>query len=238
MIRTQFSATIKPFGLIQQYLSHTLCDYLAAQGTLPQYSCPGVSKQNGVVERKHLHTLEMARSLLLFASVPSTFWAEAIHTAVFLINRMPSRVLVNLTPFEWLFTRPPSYYPLCVLGCTCFVLLPLGSVTSCPLVQPRVFFLATTKNTKDIVVMIWLLAVCTSLVMFFTHYHSPSLSSVPSPIFLDFSPIVSPSSPLISPNTLASSSTSQPTTMETPTLAPSSDVSLPVDLVPPERHYP
>lgn len=45
---------------------------------LSQRSCPHTPQQNGVAERKHRHILETARSLLLSASVPSPFWAEAV----------------------------------------------------------------------------------------------------------------------------------------------------------------
>lgn len=47
-------------------------------------------QQNGVTERKHRHILETARSLLLPASVPSLFGAEAVLTAVCFLNRIPS----------------------------------------------------------------------------------------------------------------------------------------------------
>nr|GEX75864.1 uncharacterized mitochondrial protein AtMg00810-like [Tanacetum cinerariifolium] len=49
--------------------------------------------QNGVAKRKNSHVLEVACALLFQMTVPKPFWADAVSTACFLINRMPSAVL-------------------------------------------------------------------------------------------------------------------------------------------------
>src|SRR3954467_5093780 len=67
------------------------------------------------------HLLEVARALMFQMNVPKFLWSEAVMTAAYLINRMPSKVLGMRTPCEILlgankFTVPPK-----VFGCTCFV---------------------------------------------------------------------------------------------------------------------
>jgi hypothetical protein len=42
----------------------------------------------------------MARSLLKGRQVPSEFWGEAVVTAVYLLNRAPTRSLAGRTPYE------------------------------------------------------------------------------------------------------------------------------------------
>ena len=79
---------------------------------LSQRSCPHTPQQNGVAERKHRHILETARSLLLSASVPSQFLAEALLTAVSFLNRIPSSVISGLSLFERKFATPPDYEEL------------------------------------------------------------------------------------------------------------------------------
>jgi hypothetical protein len=70
------------------------------KGIFHQTSCPDTSPQNGVAERKNRHLLEVARSLMFTMNVPKFLWREAVMTATYLINRMPSRVLGMKTPYE------------------------------------------------------------------------------------------------------------------------------------------
>lgn len=55
-----------------------------------------------MAERKNRHLLEVARSLMFTTNVPKFLWVEAIKTEVYLINRMPLRVLDHKTPAECL----------------------------------------------------------------------------------------------------------------------------------------
>ncbi|GMP33945.1 hypothetical protein CsSME_00007039 [Camellia sinensis var. sinensis] len=107
-----------------EYFKTEFCEYLANLGTIHQTSCTDTPAQNGRAERKHRHLLETARSLLLSASVPAPFWGEAVLTAAFLLNRMPTPLLSGRSPYEALFSQPPNYSLLRVFGSACFVLLP------------------------------------------------------------------------------------------------------------------
>ena len=92
-----------------EYLSTAFRQFLLPEGTLAQLSCPGAHAQNGVVERKHRHLIETARTLLISSFVPSHFWGEAVTTVVYLINRQPSSKLSGQCPGEVLYGTPPSY---------------------------------------------------------------------------------------------------------------------------------
>ena len=53
--------------------------------------------------------------------VPKHFWVDAVSTACFLINRMPSSVLNWATPYHRLFPNNLLFpIELKVFGCTCF----------------------------------------------------------------------------------------------------------------------
>ena len=56
-----------------------------------------------LLNEKNRHLLETAPTLLFQTKVPKQFWADAISTTCFLINRMPSIMLVNNVPYTILF---------------------------------------------------------------------------------------------------------------------------------------
>ena len=97
--------------------------FLDTHGIIHQSSCSDTPAQNGRAERKHRHLLDTARSLLLSSSVPSVFWGEAVLTAAYLLNRMPTPLLSGRSPYECLHGQVPYYSLLRVFGSSCFVLL-------------------------------------------------------------------------------------------------------------------
>ena len=59
--------------------------------------------------------------MMMAMNVPKFLWSEALMTAAYLINRMPSTVLGYKTPIECL-TGKTTYVVLPkVFGCVCFV---------------------------------------------------------------------------------------------------------------------
>ncbi|GKV26674.1 hypothetical protein SLEP1_g35932 [Rubroshorea leprosula] len=126
MVKTQFSKIIKVLRTdnATKYLGTKLQSFLKQQCTLPQQSCPYTSEQNGQAEHKHRHILDSVRALLISSSCPERFWCEAALTIAYLINRIPSSVLNNQSPYEHLHGILPAYNLLKVFGCACFVLLP------------------------------------------------------------------------------------------------------------------
>ena len=125
MVHTQFSTPIRIFHADSagEYISCSLRVFLVEQGTLAQFSCPGAHAQNGVAERKHRHLLETARAMMIAASLPPHFWAEAVSASTHLINIQPSAALKGGIPMERLSGRSPDYSALRMFGCVCYVLL-------------------------------------------------------------------------------------------------------------------
>ena len=78
-------------------------------------------QQNGVAERKNCDILEKTRALMLQMNVPKRFWSQGVMAAVYIINRLPSRVLEFKSPLEVMKGRKIDLSHLRVFGCVCFV---------------------------------------------------------------------------------------------------------------------
>ncbi|GJU17373.1 zinc finger, CCHC-type containing protein [Tanacetum coccineum] len=52
--------------------------------------------------------------------LPLTFWAEAVKHAIYILNRVPTRALVDKTPYEALYKRKPNLENLRIFGCTAY----------------------------------------------------------------------------------------------------------------------
>ena len=125
MIEKQFSKPIKVFRSdnAQEYKAHEFTSILYQFSIVPHSSCAGTSQQNGRAKRKLRHILNVVRATTIAVSSPTQFWGEAALTAVYTINRCPSPIIRNQTPYDLLFGSSPSYDSLRVFGCVCFVLL-------------------------------------------------------------------------------------------------------------------
>ena len=122
MVETQFSKCIKIFRYDNalEYTQYAFQAVLHSYGTVHQLTCQGTSQQNGRAERKLRHILDIVRAFFLSAKVPAPFWSKA---AVHAINRIPSPVIQNQTPYECLFGLSPDYHHLRSFDFSCFVLL-------------------------------------------------------------------------------------------------------------------
>ena len=65
-----------------------------------------------MAERKHRHLLETVCAMMIAASLPPHFWAEAVTTSTYLINIQPSAALQGGIPLERLSGRSPDYLTL------------------------------------------------------------------------------------------------------------------------------
>ena len=73
-----------------EYIDGGFSEYCAAQGIRMEKTIPGTPQQNGVAERMNRSLNERARSMRLHAGLLKTFWADAVSTVAYLINRGPS----------------------------------------------------------------------------------------------------------------------------------------------------
>ncbi|GJU49502.1 retrovirus-related pol polyprotein from transposon TNT 1-94 [Tanacetum coccineum] len=76
-----------------EYTSNEFEYFLWQQGVIHQVTVPYSPQQNGVSERKNRTVMEMARSMLYENKLPKRFWAEAVATSVYWLNRLATKVV-------------------------------------------------------------------------------------------------------------------------------------------------
>lgn len=105
-----------------EYCNNEFKEYLRKNGIRHQLTVEYTPQQNGVAERKNRTLIEMARCMLLQASLPPSYWAEAISTANYIRNRCPSRSLGNNIPEKIWSGKKPTLSHLQTFGVKAFAL--------------------------------------------------------------------------------------------------------------------
>ena len=90
--------------------------FCASKGILHQTSCVETPQQNARVERKHQHILNITRALLFQSHLPKYFWPYAAVHVVFIMNRVPSPILQNQSPYFLPHKMQPDLHQLKAFG--------------------------------------------------------------------------------------------------------------------------
>ncbi|KAL0848427.1 hypothetical protein Bca101_021674 [Brassica carinata] len=93
---------VKDDLMVLSILQGSLEEHLARHGILHQTSCPYTPQ----------------------TSVPKRYWGDAVLAACYLINRTPTKILKDQSPFEVLNKVKPILDHLRVFGCVCYILVP------------------------------------------------------------------------------------------------------------------
>ncbi|KXJ62412.1 hypothetical protein RP20_CCG010927 [Aedes albopictus] len=106
-----------------EFQNQALATFCRQEGIQQQFSTSHTPQQNGVAERKNRSLVEMGRCLLRDAKMPNKYWAEAINTACYLQNMLPSSA-VSKTPFEMWTSKKPDVNHLRLFGSQAYVWIP------------------------------------------------------------------------------------------------------------------
>jgi hypothetical protein len=104
-----------------EFNSENFGEFCLEQGVRRQLTVPYSPQQNGVVERFNATVVGAARSMLKAKGLPNRFWGEAVLTAVYILNRTPTRSVEGATPFEVWYRRKPSVHHFRTFGCIVYV---------------------------------------------------------------------------------------------------------------------
>jgi hypothetical protein len=123
MVEKEKGVSIKclRFDVEGKYFSKEFSEYLKEHGIQRKYSCNYSPQQNGVAERKNRHIVEIARAMLNEKNFPNYFWAKAVATVVYIMNRTPTSIVHGMTPKEKFTSKKPYVSHLRMFGCIAYV---------------------------------------------------------------------------------------------------------------------
>jgi hypothetical protein len=94
-VSTQFGITVKAIQCDngREFDNSSTRIFLLSNGTQLRMLCPYTSPQNGKVERIIRLINNVICTLLIQASLPGRHWAEGLHTAMYLLNRLSTTAI-------------------------------------------------------------------------------------------------------------------------------------------------
>jgi hypothetical protein len=115
MIETQHNSKVK-IVRCDNGVEFTIPQLYSSKGIIHKTTCVESPEQNGRVERKHQDILNVGIALLFQANLPKSFLSFVVQHATYLINRLPTNVLNNKSPYELMHNDIPSLEHLKVFG--------------------------------------------------------------------------------------------------------------------------
>jgi hypothetical protein len=123
-------------------------EYLEEEGIKHEFSAPYTPQQNGVVERKDMTIIDMARTKLGEYKTPKRFWLKAVNPACHIINRLYLHRLLKKTSYELLTGNKPNVSYFRVFGSKCYILVKKGRHSKFAPKAVEGFLLGYDSNTK------------------------------------------------------------------------------------------
>ncbi|GJS96711.1 putative ribonuclease H-like domain-containing protein, partial [Tanacetum coccineum] len=108
-------------GILKTFITE-IENQLDHKGIKREFSVARTPQQNGVAERKNRTLIEAARTMLVDSKLPTTFWAEAVNTACYVLNRVLVIKPHNKTSYELIRGRPPLIDFMKPFGCPVTIL--------------------------------------------------------------------------------------------------------------------
>ncbi|GJX06928.1 putative ribonuclease H-like domain-containing protein [Tanacetum coccineum] len=105
-----------------EFKNSIMNQFCEIKGIKREFSVARTPQQNGVAERKNRTLIEAARTMLVDSKLPTTFWAEAVNTACYVLNRVLVIKPHNKTPYELIRGRPPLIDFMKPFGCPVTIL--------------------------------------------------------------------------------------------------------------------
>eukprot|EP00253_Pinus_taeda_P032692 PITA_32692 len=103
-----------------EYISKEFLRFCRENRIHKQFTARYTPQQNGVAERKNRTIMDMARSMLKAKHLPNDYWAEAVNCAAYILNRCPTKDVMNRVSEEAWSGIKQGVTHMRVFGCVAY----------------------------------------------------------------------------------------------------------------------
>nr|GEX37270.1 ribonuclease H-like domain-containing protein [Tanacetum cinerariifolium] len=100
-----------------EFKNNELIELCGLKGIKREYSNARTPQENRVAEIKNMTLIKATRTMLADSFLPTAFWAEAVNTACYVLNRVLVTKPQNKTPYELLTGKQPIISYIRPFGC-------------------------------------------------------------------------------------------------------------------------
>ncbi|GJV54503.1 putative ribonuclease H-like domain-containing protein [Tanacetum coccineum] len=133
-----------------EFKNMDIIEFCGSKGIKREYRNARTPQQNKVVERKNITLIEAARTNLADLFLPNTFWAEAVSTAYYVLNRVLVIKPQNKTPYELITGKIPIISYIRPFGCHVTILNTIDHLGKFEKKSDEEFLVGYSLNSKAI----------------------------------------------------------------------------------------
>ncbi|GKA98703.1 putative ribonuclease H-like domain-containing protein [Tanacetum coccineum] len=132
-----------------EFRNRDIIEFCGSKGIKREYSNARTIQQNGVAERKNTTLIKAVRTMLADSFLPNTFWAEAVSTACYVLNKVLVTKPQNKTPYELITGKIPTISYIRPFGCHVTILNTIDHLGKFEEKSDEGFLVGYYLNSKD-----------------------------------------------------------------------------------------
>lgn len=131
-----------------EFVNAEMKTFMADNGIRHRRSVPYTPEQNGCVEREMRTIAESARSMIHAKGLNLNYWAEAVNTAAYVINRTGTSTVKNKTPYELWYGKESTIEHFRTFGADVYVHIPTQKRRKMDAKSKKCIFVGYDDNVK------------------------------------------------------------------------------------------
>lgn len=131
-----------------EFINDKMKKLFETEGIRHQKTVPYNPQQNGSAEREMRTIMEAARTMIYSKNMDLKFWAEAVNTAVFVINRSGTSTIQQKTPYEIWTGKSSKIDFFLPFGCEVFSHIPKEKRSKLNAKSEKCIFVGYDENVK------------------------------------------------------------------------------------------